>query len=411
MITPNQHGFFSGRSTTSNLTVFTEYCIAAFEKGSQVEAIYTDFSKAFDKVSHGILFRKLQLMGFHSNFLKWLKSYFSGRVCRVVVEGFQSVPYLQTSGVPQGSILGPLFFNLFINDISSCFSKSKFLLYADDLKIFFKVDSLRDIFDLQIDLDNLHRWCAENNLHFNFSKCLHISYFRSKNPIQYIFKIGNNNLQTVRSTLDLGVVFDSSLSFVQHIDYIIPKAYKVLGFIKRNCTEFSDPNTLKLLYTSLVRSKLEYAAVVWAPHSENHVSRIERVQKKFLKFVLSFVRLVNPLPTYELRCSWLGIQTLELHRQIQSFIFVFDLINGIIDCPDLLALIPFFVPPRRLRYNLIFNVPYHHTNYGLNSTLTRAFIHLNAISTNQQRNFVNPQIIEFCTSKYCFKNLLCKILV
>ena len=159
-ISPNQHGFFSGKSTITNLTVFSEYCLSALEHGSQVEEVYTDFSKAFDKLSHAILFSKLQQFGFHSNFLKWIKSYLSNRVCKVVVEEFESRPYVQTSGVPQGSVLGPLFFNLFINDISLCFKNSKFLLYADDLKIYLRTESLRDCFDLQNDLNNLSEWCS-----------------------------------------------------------------------------------------------------------------------------------------------------------------------------------------------------------------------------------------------------------
>lgn len=282
-ISPNQHGFFTGRSTTTNLTLFTEYCISAFEQGSQVETIYTDFSKAFDKVSHNILLSKLEHMGFHSNFLIWLKSYFSGRVCRVAIEDFQSSPYLQTSGVPQGSILGPLFFNLFINDISSCFVKSKFLLYADDLKLFLKADTLRDVFDLQIDLNNLNEWCISNNLHLNLSKCVHMSYFRSHNPFRFNFKIGNHTLRAVKSNLDLGVMFDTSLSFTQHIDYIVPKAYKVLGFLRRNCSDFADPITLKIIYSSFVRSKLEYASVIGCPYIKIHVARVEKVPEKVYK--------------------------------------------------------------------------------------------------------------------------------
>lgn len=407
-ITPKQHGFFAGRSTTTNLTVFNEYCISAFEQGSQVEAIYTDFSKAFDKVSHSILFAKLQNMGFHANFLKWIESYITGRVCRVVIENFQSEPYLQTSGVPQGSILGPLLFNLFINDISYCFKKSSFLLYADDLKFYLKANSLRDIFDLQIDLDRLNAWCVLNKLHLNLSKCVHMSFYRCNNPIQFVFKIGNYFLKAVKSNMDLGVVFDSSLSFVNHIEYIIPRAYKVLGFLRRNCSEFTDPNTLKLVYISLVRSKLEYASPVWSPRCDIHISRVERVQRKFLKFVVSLVTMVNPLPTYELKCSWLGIQTLEFRRKVQSAVLVFDIINGGIDCPDLLSLIPFYVQPRSLRYVEIFNVPCHRTNYALNSTLTRAFTCLNTININQQRE--SNQQIEFCTSKFCFKNFLFKVL-
>lgn len=126
LILPYQHGFVANRSTVTNLAVFSEYCIASFAEGFQVDCIYTDFSKAFDKVCHSILIRKLASLGFHSIFLQWIKSYLSDRRCVVTVEGVTSEPFIATSGVPQGSILGPLLFILFINDISNCFSFANF---------------------------------------------------------------------------------------------------------------------------------------------------------------------------------------------------------------------------------------------------------------------------------------------
>ncbi|XP_059225889.1 uncharacterized protein LOC131997968 [Stomoxys calcitrans] len=193
----DDHGFFSGRSTSTNLVLFTEYCLSAFERGCQVEAIYTDLSKAFDKVSHSILLDKLQELGFHSNFLSWIASYLHNRVCTVKVESFVSSPYIQTSGVPQGSILGPLLFILFINGISSCFSTSRFLLYADDLKIFHKIESMSDVFDLQNDLDNLLSWCISNKLLINLSKCAHVSFYRLRHPIQTSFKIVCKDMNSI----------------------------------------------------------------------------------------------------------------------------------------------------------------------------------------------------------------------
>lgn len=406
-ITPNQHGFFSGRSTTTNLAMFTEFSISALERGGQVDVVYTDFSKAFDKVSHAILFKKLHCFGFHSSFLKWLKSYLSGRVCKVAIEGYESRPYIQTSGVPQGSVLGPLLFNLFINDISSCFIKSKFLLYADDLKIFVETESLRNVFDLQIELDNFLEWCSLNDLRLNLTKCVHLSFSRSLNPIQSVFRIGSYNLKTVRSKLDLGVVFDSTMSFTPHVDYIVPKAYKMLAFLRRNCSDFSDPHTLRLIYNAFVRSKLEYAAIIWSPYCQIRISRIEKVQKVFIKFALRSFDYVDPLP-YRSKCLFLGLQTLEYRREFQSALFIFDIISGTIDCPDLLALFPFYVPPRNLRYIDIFNIPPHRTNFALNSTLTRTFINLNTINLNLQKS--HKQHIEFCTSKENFKLFLTSVL-
>lgn len=153
LICSNQHGFVAGRSTVSNLVMFSEYCISAFSSGCQVDCIYTDFSKAFDKVSHKILIHKLACLGFHSTFLQWLKSYLSNRWCIVSFDDVSSDPFRATSGVPQGSILGPLLFVLFINDISSCFSYARFLLYADDLKIYSVVNSAHDMLNLQSEIE------------------------------------------------------------------------------------------------------------------------------------------------------------------------------------------------------------------------------------------------------------------
>lgn len=402
-ISPHQHGFFSGRSTSTNLVLFTEYCLSAFERGCQVEAIYTDLSKAFDKVSHSILLDKLQELGFHSNFLSWIASYLHNRVCTVKVESFVSSPYIQTSGVPQGSILGPLLFILFINGISSCFSTSRFLLYADDLKIFHKIESMSDVFDLQNDLDNLLSWCISNKLLINLSKCAHVSFYRLRHPIQTSFKIGNCVLKKSTSVRDLGVIFDFSLSFVPHIDYIIPDAYKVLAFIKRNCFDFSDPNTFKILYTTFVRSKLEYAAIIWDPYCISHIGRIERIQKLFSKFAL---RPLFPLehPPYRSRCLLLGLQSLDCRRKFQSALFIFDLINNRVDSPDLLALVPFSVPVRSLRFTDLFSIKFHRCNYARNGPLTRSFLNLNRINLNFQKE--SKPSIDFSTSKEVFRSSL-----
>lgn len=402
-ISPNQHGFFSGRSTVTNLTLFSEYCLNALECGSQVEAVFTDFSKAFDKLSHSILLSKLQQLGFHSNFLQWIKSYLFNRICKVVIEGFESKPYTQSSGVPQGSVLGPLLFNLFINDIAFCFKKSKFLLYADDLKVFLRTDSLRDVFDLQNDLNNLNEWCKLNNLHLNHDKCLHVSFYRSQHPITFVFNIDGFQLKTVKSKLDLGVVFDFAMTFVPHIEYIVPKAYKMLAFLRRFCSEFCDPYTLKYIYTSFVRSKLEYASVVWSPHVSTYISRIERVQRIFIKFAVRSLDYLEAVP-YESKCLFIGLRSLEYRRIFQSALLIFDIINGNIDSPDLLALIPFYVPPRSLRMVDAFSVSIHRTNYARNGTLTRSLIILNNINLDLQKK--SKSHIEFCTTKDNFKLFL-----
>ena len=157
------------------------------------------------------------------------------------------------------------------------------------------------MYHLQNDLNNLYDWCLLNNLHLDFAKCIHVSFSRSRNPIASYFRLGDHNLTTVDSVTDLGIIFDSKMSFIPHMNYILPKAYRILAFIRRNCSDFSDPNTLKWIYTSYVRSKLEYAAVVWSPHCGNHISRIERIQRVYLKYALKSFRFVDPLPSYKAR--------------------------------------------------------------------------------------------------------------
>lgn len=169
LINPNQHGFVSGRSTVTNLSIFQSYIIQAFRGGDQVDAIYTDFSKAFDKVCHSILINKFKALGSQGALLQWIASYLSNRTQVVVVDGVKSFVYGQTSGVPQGSHLGPFLLNLFINDLQSMIRHSQLLLYADDAKIFKSIKSERDAELLQEDLDRVVKWSIVNELPLNFS--------------------------------------------------------------------------------------------------------------------------------------------------------------------------------------------------------------------------------------------------
>lgn len=398
MIISEQHGFRVGKSTISNLVVFTDYCFQSMESGYQIESIYTDFSKAFDKVSHKILLKKLLRIGIHSNFLSWLSSYLQNRTCVVNVVGYKSAPYEQTSGIPQGSILGPLLFNIFINDICLCFKYSNYLLYADDLKIFLKIKTVNEGLKLQADLDRLLMWCVNNKLKLNFDKCVHVSYTHLRNPLQISFRIGCNLLKSVSEVNDLGILFDTKLSFIPHLESLIPKTYSLLAFIKRNCFNFSDPCTLKILYTSLIRSKLEYGSIVWSPYAKVHIDRLERIQRKFVSFALRNITFSYPLPPYAERSLLLGLETLELRRKIFSLSLIFDLINGNIDCPDLLAKIAFNVPCRNLRHHNVFFIQLHRSNFVLNSPFIRALTLFNKLSHTFN--------VEFSTSKHNFKSLL-----
>lgn len=377
---PYQHAFIKGRSTTTNLLTFTNFCYDCFEKKSQVDSIYLDLSKAFDKVSHKILIAKLEKMGFHSLILKWIESYLMNRLYMVSIDGVNSKCYIAKSGVPQGSILGPLLFNLFINDISSSLSNSCCLLYADDLKLYKCVNNLLDAIQLQCDLNAIVEWCGKNCLQINIKKCFYVCFGRIRSMVLMEYYILGSLINQVTEVLDLGVLFDSKLLFNAHVDYIMPKAYAILAFIKRHSYEFHDPYVRKVLYTSLVRSKLEYAQIVWNPSSHTKTSRVECLQKKFVKFCLNSLNFTEPVPSYESRCKLIHLPLLYKRRIFQSILFVYKIIYGLIDCPYILNLISFNAPTRRLRNTEFFYVPYHRTNYAMNEPIIRTLREVNRIN-------------------------------
>ncbi|XP_017466462.1 PREDICTED: RNA-directed DNA polymerase from mobile element jockey-like isoform X1 [Rhagoletis zephyria] len=398
IISPYQHGFVAGRSTVSNLAVFSEYCFESFSLGFQVDCIYTDFSKAFDRVSHSILIQKLACIGFHSIFLRWLESYLCNRRCVVSIDGATSCPFVPSSGVPQGSVLGPLLFILFINDISSCFSFAKFLLYADDLKVFSVIKNTSDAIRLQDDIDKLHLWCLKSRLSLNISKCFQLTYSKISNSLLTSYHISANDLNRADEIKDLGVVFDDRFSFNKHISYVTAKAYSVLGFVRRNASKFSDPYTFKLLYSSFVRSHLEYAVFIWRPYNQNAINRVERVQKIFLKFALRCLNFSDPVPSYSSRLMLLNLKSLESRRSVLCLSFTYNIIKGIVDCPFLLERIRFNVPRRSLRNFLPFYGCNVRTQYASNAPIYRAIREFNAMN--------NVVEVDFSIPKTAFLNLL-----
>lgn len=382
VIIDEQHGFCCGRSTETNLTVFTQFLSEALESRCQVDTIYTDFSKAFDRVNHNILLSKLKLLSIPDKVLKWLRSYLTGRYQIVKLKNYISYPIRVTSGVPQGSHLGPLLFNLFINDIKSNFSCCKFLLFADDLKVFHRISSPDDALQLQHEINNLSLWCLANGMELNVNKCLIMRFYKIKTPIIFNYKLNDILLETKLLHTDLGIAFDEELTFHAHIDKIINKSFKMLGFIKRYTSDFKNPYTVKYLYVTLVRPHLEYCTVVWSPYYNIHINRIERVQKKFLRY-LAFrmhFEVVDHDYTYLMRSF--KISLLNSRRIVNDLKFLFKLLNSIICCPELLSRVNTHVPARTTRQIILFSIPQVRTNYGMNSPMVRILKLANQNSTN-----------------------------
>lgn len=345
LISINQHGFIEGRSTVTNLCCKTQFICECLDKQRQVDVIYTDFSKAFDKIDHQLLLCKLHNYGFSDSLVNLIRSYLSNRSQFVQYRNFKSDTFLQVSGVPQGTVLGPLFFNLFINDIVDNLNVS-YLLYADDLKLFYCINSPADCLLLQNNLNYVNTWCIQNRLCLNSSKCQVMSFSKKLDVYYFQYILDNVVLDRPSVVKDLGVTFDSNMSFVNHISCITSSAFKMLGFVLRCSRPFSNYNTLFLLFNSFVRPKLEYASVVWCPLYATHIDLIEKVQRRFLKSVVYFMDGSYPprgIPQNHLLQRF-SICSLKDRRITHSLLLLYKIINNFTKCPCLLEQIKFLAP-------------------------------------------------------------------
>jgi retron-type reverse transcriptase len=236
-----QFGFIKGRSTVLQLLVLLDEWTKILDKGGQIDIIYTDFEKAFDKVSHTLLLQKLQSYEIDKYLLEWIKSFLLHRTYSVKVNGKSSADRPVLSGIPQGSVLGPVLFIIFINDLPNEINRlCDIFMYADDAKMYKAITNYTDSVILNDCCDKLLQWSHEWLMKLNTNKCKIMTVSKSNKNIglyDYNFKSassGSNNLERVQSFKDLGVIFDKELSFNEHIYDKINMAYKILGIIRRN---------------------------------------------------------------------------------------------------------------------------------------------------------------------------------
>ena len=319
LILETQHGFMPKKSCLSNLLLYLEDVTNLVDQGLPVDIIYLDFSKAFDSVPHQRLLAKLTAHGIGGHVLRWIGDWLNGRKQRVVVNGCASTWKDVTSGVPQGSILGPLLFIVFINDIDynivSTLSK-----FADDTKAYRSVENTERAFTLQDDLHKLFAWSQDWQMLFNSSKCkcLHVGF----NNQQYDYFLGDEPIETTRLEKDLGVQISEDLKSENHISYIVKKANRISGCIKRTYTDKSRRNMI-YLYKTLVRPLLEYCQQAWSPVYKKDIQKVEKVQRRFTK-------MINGLKTlpYEERLKKCNLLSLEKRRARADLLETFKIHSG-----------------------------------------------------------------------------------
>ena len=314
-----QHGFVKNRSTLTNLLNLTEYVADSFSDGTQVDAIYTDFSKAFDRVNLDALTYKLRCSGIKGNLLRWIVSYLTNRSQVVRIGDTLSRRFSVRSGVPQGSHLGPLLFVLFINDLGKHLNpETKFLFFADDCKIFYKVNSPLDCQVLQASLDSFADYCRTFCLDVNLDKCVKISFRkRLTGKLNFDYSLFGVKLSEVSEVRDLGVILDSKLTYKTHIEQIYKKALRMLGYLIRTCRDFGNLGAIKAVYFSFVRSHLEYCCQVWSPRLAGDRVMLEKIQRRFIRFIFhkGLVPVEEPSEFhYHPLLESLNLQSLECRR-------------------------------------------------------------------------------------------------
>ena len=325
-----QFGFISGRSTSLQLLNVLDQWTEALDNNETIDAIYMDFMKAFDKVPHKRLIHKLRSYGISEQSCTWVESFLSQRKQRVHLNGKFSRWHGVTSGIPQGSVLGPILFVIFINDLPNSVSSTTYL-FADDTKLYrnIKVEDDRTI--LQEDLDSLFDWSAQWLLKFHPDKCK-VLKIRNKRKVvddrSYTMKTYEGSvtsLEIVEGEKDIGVNVDSHLTFEKHMATQINKANQMVGIIRRSF-KYMDYATFALLFKALVRPHLEYANSVWCPYRKKNIDAIENVQRRATKMLPNLSTL-----SYPDRLRKLKLPSLRFRRLRGDMIETFKILSGIYD--------------------------------------------------------------------------------
>ena len=328
LLTKYQHGFRPGHSTQTALISLTDDISKHVDEGYVVAVITLDLEKAFDLISFDILLKKLTYFGFDKRVIRWFEDYFHEREQLTVVNGNRSTSKTVQSGVPQGSILGPLLFILTLNDLYKSVSKCSLSLYADDTCLYFAAKDKREMQKvINDDLKSMFNWFSNNHLLLNIDKC-QFMLIGSKGNLRHFegvnISIQNTQLRRVSQCKYLGVIIDSHLTWTPQIEEVKKKALKTFHSVKR-VRQFLDKRTSFLLYQTLIQSQLDYCSMLWMNGHVTQLAKLQTLQNRCFRLILGVDSRFNRETLYRT----LEAHTLGERRKIQALVIIYKLLHNL----------------------------------------------------------------------------------
>ena len=318
-----QHGFRAGRSCLSQLLAHYQEVLETMSNGECVDVVYLDFAKAFDKVDHGVLLEKLRRIGIAGPLLKWIEEFLKDRSQNIAVEETISKDSSVVSGVPQGSVLGPLLFLVHIGDMSNVIQHSTVSSFADDTRIVRSIKSVEDCILLQQDLEEIYEWAKQTNMFFNGSKFELLRYSVSGDVVPYTYTSSENSpIPEKNNTTDLGVIMSNTANFKDHIGQVAARGRQRMGWVLRVFMT-RDRTPLMALYRAIVLPILEYCCQLWCPTTVGMIRQLEAVQQIFTSRIAGLAGL-----DYWERLKILKLYSLERTRERYIIIYVWKIIQG-----------------------------------------------------------------------------------
>ena len=335
LISSNQHGFRSGRSTLTQLLAHVDDVLVGWCRGKDSDCIYLDYAKAFDKVDHALLIKKLHLYSVHPMMLKWIESFLMERKQCVVVNGSRSNERPVISGVPQGSVLGPVLFVMFINDLERVVTNNSTVrFFADDTRISKHIDCVEDHYALQDDVTSILGWAKRNNMQLHEQKFELLVHRAGPStgleslPFTshlYTYKVSEEVLLSPTNELkDLGVRISSDLSWKRQIGVVISKSRSMAAWVL-SVFKSREPEVMMTLYKTYVRTQLEYCSILWHPLTVEDIMTIEGVQRTFTSKIVGLSD-----KDYWERLEILNLMSLQRRRERYIIIMMWKILNGFV---------------------------------------------------------------------------------